>query len=50
LASFYILHQQKDMILVAKVSVELDDVRMIEHIEDFELKAELGLHSVLTNC
>ena len=37
LSSFYILHHKEKMILIAKMSVEFDDIRMVHHVEYLDL-------------
>lgn len=42
-----ILHQQKHMVLVFEVGVQLDDVRVAQFVVDFQLLGELVHHPVL---
>ena len=46
-SALHVLHEQEDVVLVAEVAVELDDVGVVEHVEDLQLQAELLLHVVL---
>jgi hypothetical protein len=35
------------MVVISEVGVEFDDVGMVEVVEYFKLKGQLGLHAVL---
>jgi hypothetical protein len=49
LSAFHVLHQQKDMVIIAEVAVQLDDVGVVQLVQQLYLGAELRLHAVLSN-
>ena len=45
-ASLSILHEEKDVILVVKVGIEFDNVRVIEWVVNSELVSKLFYHII----
>lgn len=48
LSTFHIFHEQKDVIVITEMPVELHNIGVIEHVKQFYLKTELLFHSILS--